>query len=102
MRPRGRVVAMFACIEGTGTTVPRTKLANLERTHMDLLLPLWLPILLSAGAVWIASMIFGMALPHHKQDWIALPDEDGFMDDLRSAVSSPATTSSPISATPSR
>jgi hypothetical protein len=50
---------------------------------MELLLPLWLPILLSAAAVWLASMIFGMALPHHKQDWIGLADEDGFADDLR-------------------
>lgn len=50
---------------------------------MELLLPLWLPILLSAAAVWIVSIIASMALPHHKQDWIALPDEDGFMDDLR-------------------
>ena len=52
---------------------------------MELLLPLWLPILLSAAAVWVVSIIFGMALPHHKQDWIALSggDEDGFMDDLR-------------------
>ncbi len=50
------------------------------------LLPLWLPILLSAGAVWIVSMIVGMAMPHHKQDWIALPNppgEDGVMDYLR-------------------
>ncbi|MGH7132139.1 MAG: hypothetical protein ACREJO_09365 [Phycisphaerales bacterium] len=54
---------------------------------MEFLLSLWLPILLSAVVVWFASMIFGMALPHHKQDWIGLPDsqggEDGFMDDLR-------------------
>jgi hypothetical protein len=54
---------------------------------MELMLPLWLPILLSAAAVWVVSIIFGMALPHHKQDWIGLPapqgGEDGFMDDLR-------------------
>lgn len=50
---------------------------------MELLLPLWLPILLSAAAVWLISTIFGMALPHHKQDWINLSEEDGFMDDLR-------------------
>src|SRR5436190_22649582 len=52
---------------------------------MELLLPLWLPILLSAAAVWIVSIIASMALPHHKQDWIGLPGggEDGFMDDLR-------------------
>ena len=50
---------------------------------MELLLPLWLPIVLSAAAVWFVSIIASMALPHHKQDWINLPDEDGFMDDLR-------------------
>ncbi len=54
---------------------------------MSLLLPLWLPILLSAIAIWFISTIASMALPHHKQDWINLPDpptgEDNFMDDLR-------------------
>ena len=50
---------------------------------MDLLLPLWLPILLSAAAVWIVSTIFGMPFLHHKNDFIGLSDEDGFMDDLR-------------------
>lgn len=50
---------------------------------MELLLPLWLPIVASAAAVWLLSLIFGMALPHHRQDWIGLPDEDAFMDFLR-------------------
>jgi hypothetical protein len=50
---------------------------------MDLLIPLWLPILLSAVAVWIASSVVWMALPHHKQDFIRLADEDGFMDSVR-------------------
>lgn len=53
---------------------------------MDLLLPLWLPILLSSVAVWFVSIIASMALPHNRQDWIALPNppgEDGFMDYLR-------------------
>ena len=50
---------------------------------MALLIPLWLPILLSAAAIWVISAIVGMALPHHKQDWIGLPDEDGFMDYIR-------------------
>lgn len=58
---------------------------------MSLLLPLWLPILLSAVAVWILSTISTSALPHHKRDFIALPDppgppatgEDAFIDDLR-------------------
>lgn len=47
------------------------------------LLSLWLPIVLSAAVVWIAAAIVWMALPHHKNDFIALADEDGFMDDLR-------------------
>jgi hypothetical protein len=50
---------------------------------MELLIPLWLPILLSATAVWVISSIVGMALPHHKQDFINLSDEDGFMDYIR-------------------
>lgn len=50
---------------------------------MKLLLPLWLPILLSAVAVWIVSAIVWMALPHHKRDFIALPDEDAFIDFIR-------------------
>ena len=36
---------------------------------------LWLPILLSAIAVWVASAIIWMAMPHHKSDWRKLPDE---------------------------
>ena len=50
---------------------------------MDLLLPLWLPILLSAAVVWIVSTIFGMPFLHHKNDFIGLPDEDAFMDYIR-------------------
>ena len=50
---------------------------------MELLIPLWLPILLSAAVVWIVSAVVWMALPHHKQDFIGLPDEDGFSDFIR-------------------
>jgi hypothetical protein len=50
---------------------------------MDLLIPLWLPILLSAAIVWVISAVVWMALPHHKRDFIALPDEDGLMEYLR-------------------
>ena len=50
---------------------------------MELLISLWLPILLSAVVVWIVSAIVWTALPHHKQDFIGLPDEDGFIDFLR-------------------
>src|SRR5260370_16146920 len=50
---------------------------------MELLIPLCLPILLSAAAIWVVSLVVWMALPHHKQDFIALLDEDGFMDFIR-------------------
>lgn len=53
---------------------------------MDLL-SLWLPIVLSAAAVWFVSIIASMALPHHKGDFRAIPreagGEDGLMDELR-------------------
>ncbi len=57
-------------------------------TPLDFLTSLWLPILLSTIAVWFIATILGMALPHHKQDWIGIADssgggEDGFMDYLR-------------------
>ncbi len=44
---------------------------------------LWLPILLSAVAVWIAAAIAWMALPHHKGDFKQLPDEDAAMSAVR-------------------
>lgn len=51
---------------------------------MDLL-SLWLPILLSAAAVWIVSVILSMPFLHHKNDWIGLPavEEDAFMEAIR-------------------
>ena len=45
---------------------------------MTALSALWLPILLSAVAVFVASSIIHMALPWHKSDYPALPDEARF------------------------
>jgi hypothetical protein len=52
---------------------------------MDFLLSLWLPIVLSAVAVWIVSTVFGLPFLHHKNDWIGmgLSDEDALMEFLR-------------------
>lgn len=52
---------------------------------MDLL-ALWVPIVLSAGAVWVVSTVFGMPFLHHKNDWVGLPpaEEDAFMTFIRS------------------
>ena len=37
---------------------------------------LWLPILLSSIAVFLASSIFWMVVQHHNADWKKLPDEE--------------------------
>lgn len=50
---------------------------------------LWLPIVLSAVIVWLASALAWMALPHHKSDWKRLPDEDAFRDAVKSRDVSP-------------
>lgn len=44
---------------------------------------LWLPILVAAVGVFIASSIIHMATPWHKHDLMKLPDEDGVMNALR-------------------
>lgn len=44
---------------------------------------LWLPVLLSAVLVWIASSVLHMLLKYHRSDWAKLPNEDAVMDALR-------------------
>ena len=39
-------------------------------------LALWVPILVAALSTYVASMIVWMVLPHHKSDYVALPDEE--------------------------
>ena len=46
---------------------------------------LLLPILLSTVLVFIASSVIHMLLPHHKNDFAAMPDEDAVMRTLRAA-----------------
>jgi nucleoside recognition membrane protein YjiH len=50
---------------------------------------LWLPILLSAVIVFVASSIIHMLLPIHKGDYRKLPDEDKVEDALRAAGVTP-------------
>jgi hypothetical protein len=50
---------------------------------MTSLLALWLPILLSAVAVFIVSSIIHMFLPWHKNDYLRLPNEGKILDALR-------------------
>jgi hypothetical protein len=44
---------------------------------------LWLPIVLSAVAVFLASFVLHMALPWHRGDYRAVPREQEAMDSLR-------------------
>ena len=44
---------------------------------------LWLPILLSAVIVFIASSILHMVLPYHRSDYKPLPDEEKVRSALR-------------------
>ena len=46
---------------------------------------LWLPIVLSAIIVFVASSIMHMVLPYHRSDYSKLPDEDKVLGALRGA-----------------
>lgn len=49
---------------------------------MVTILDLWLPIVLSAIVVFLASSLVWMVLPHHKNDWGELSDEDAVIKAL--------------------
>ena len=50
---------------------------------------LWLPILLSAVAVFVVSSLIHMAIPIHRGDWAKLPNEDQTLETLRAAAIPP-------------
>jgi len=54
-------------------------------------LDLWLPIVLSTVAVFFASFIVWMVLPHHAADVKKLPDEQRFLDQLKAMEIPPGT-----------
>jgi len=62
---------------------------------------LWLPVILSAVAVWFISAIVHMALPYHKADYKKLPDEDAARQALRTAGQNPGLYMMPFSSGPS-
>jgi hypothetical protein len=49
------------------------------------LISLWLPIVLSAVAVFLASWIVHMLLRYHRSDYKPLPDEEGVVGAMRAA-----------------
>ena len=52
---------------------------------MEPIVQLWLPILLSAVAVFVLSSIIHKVLKYHNNDFTRLPSEEQVMDDLRKA-----------------
>src|SRR5712691_3850468 len=58
---------------------------NRRRLRMVSLTSLWLPILLSAIIVFVASSIMHMLLPYHRSDYQQLPDEGKVLASLRAA-----------------
>lgn len=47
------------------------------------LVSLWMPIVLSAIAVFVASSVIHMLLGYHASDWTKVPQEDAVQDALR-------------------
>jgi len=47
------------------------------------ILSLWLPILVAAVLVFVASSVIHMFFKYHESDFAGLPDEGGVMDALR-------------------
>ena len=50
---------------------------------------LWIPFLVSAVVVWIASAVLHMALKYHKADYKPLPDEEAVGAAMRKAAPAP-------------
>jgi hypothetical protein len=53
------------------------------------LLSLWLPIVASGVALFFASWMAWMLLPHHKKEWTGMANEDAVIAQLRSAGVAP-------------
>jgi hypothetical protein len=50
---------------------------------MEFLSHLWLPIVVSGAAVWVASCLAWMVVGHHKKDWKQIPSEGAFIDAVK-------------------
>ncbi len=58
---------------------------------MDALMALWLPVLVSAVAVWVWHFLSWAAISLHAKDYDGLPDEDRFMNAVRELNIPPGT-----------
>ena len=50
---------------------------------------LWLPVVVSAVAVWLVSAVLHMVLKYHRADFRQLPEEEGVGHTLRKAAAAP-------------
>ena len=50
---------------------------------MEFIISLWLPIVLSAIAVFIISSVLHTVFTYHNSDFKIIPSEDQIMEDLR-------------------
>ena len=66
------------------------------------LLSLWMPIVLSAIVLFLASWLLHMMLGHHRADLRRLPHEDAVLDALRAAHIEPGDYMAPHVASPSQ
>ena len=64
------------------------------------LMSLWMPILVSAVLVFLASSLVHMVLRYHQRDFSKLPQEDQILDALRPFNVPPGEYMAPYSATP--
>jgi hypothetical protein len=69
---------------------------------MEFLQAMWLPIVVSAVFVWIASFLTWMVLPLHKGEWKGVSDEKGFLGALIEMGVQPGNYMFPHAATPER
>ncbi len=63
---------------------------------------LWVPILLSAAIVFVASSIFHMVLPFHRKDYKKVPAEGDVMNALRPFAIPPGDYVMPLAETPGK
>jgi hypothetical protein len=58
---------------------------------MEILVPLWFPIVVSTIVVFVVSSLVWMVLPHHKKDIKVLPDEKALTEHLKQLSIPPGT-----------
>jgi hypothetical protein len=64
------------------------------------LLSLWLPTLLSAVIVFLAAMIAWTVLPHHRSDWVRVPNDEPLLQTIRDLSLQPGQYIFPAAMTP--